>query len=172
MKKKHVLATIGALTVITATTAAAYSANLLSKKMKPYNKKYKFTGDKVIITDEFETESLAASFGGLAIDFRNATLKDNLGTLKIFAHFSGIDIIVPDNWVVKTIGTVKNAGVSNQAEEETTDNQPTLIVKHDLHFAGLSIRRASLTQEIKDDIKEQAEDVLENAESFVEELND
>ena len=172
MKKNNLIETIVALTEITASTAADYSENLLSIKMKPYNKKYKFTGDKVIITDEFETESLAASFGGLAIDFRNATLKDNLGTLKIFAHFSGIDIIVPDNWVVKTIGTVKNAGVSNQAEEETTDNQPTLIVKHDLHFAGLSIRRASLTQEIKDDIKEQAEDVLENAESFVEELND
>lgn len=170
MKKKNILIGIGALTMISAATAAAYSVNSINRKMKPYHKKYKFTGDKILFSDEFESESLGVSFGGLALDFREATLKDNLGTLKILALFSGVDIIVPDNWVVKTLGSSKNAGVSNQTDEESSDNQPTLIVKHDLQFAGLSIRKASLTKEIKEDFEEQANDVLENAESFVEDI--
>src|SRR5690554_4005647 len=140
MKKKNVLVGLGALTLVSAATAA-YTVSSINKKMKPYHKKYKFTGDKIVFEDEFETESIAVSFGGLALDFRNATLKDNLGTLKILSHFSGVDIIVPDNWVVKTLGTITNSGVSNQAKDETSDNQPTLIVKHDLQFAGLSVRK-------------------------------
>lgn len=172
MKKKNVLIGIGALTMISAAAAVAYSVNSINRKMKPYHKKYKFTGDKILFSDEFESESLGVSFGGLALDFREATLKDNLGTLKILALFSGVDIIVPDNWVVKTLGSSKNAGVSNQSDEESSDNQPTLIVKHDLQFAGLSIRKASLTKEIKEDFEEQASDVLENAETFVENLKE
>lgn len=168
--KKNVLVGVGALTMISAATVAAYSVTSVNKKMKPYHKKYKFIGDKILFENEFETESLAVSFGGLALDFRTATLKDNLGTLKLFAHFSGVDIIVPDDWVVKTLGRIKNSGVSNQCDEENSYNQPTLIVKHDLQFAGLSIRKASLSNEIEEDFQDQTKDVLENAESFVEDL--
>ena len=172
MKKKHVLATIGALAVATTATAVAYSVNSVNKKMKPYDKKFKFTGEKKVYNDEFDTDSLAVTFGGLAIDMKKATLKDNLGTLKLFGHFSGIDIVVPDDWSVKTIGSNKNSGISNLAEEETGGDQPTLIVKHDVHYSGLSIRRASSEMNIKDDIQDMAEGALEKAEDVVDEIKE
>lgn len=166
MKKRHVLATIGALTVATGAAAVAYSANKIAKKMKPYAKKYRFTGDKIVYDEEFDTDSLAVSFGGLAIDMRNATLKDDFGTIKIYGHFSGIDIVVPDDWNVKTIGTKKNASISNLAEESTGDDKPTLIIKHDIHFSGLSIRRESSIKDAKDDIMEMTEEAKETVEEI------
>jgi predicted membrane protein len=172
MKKKHILATIGALTVATTATAVAYSVNSVARKMKPYDKKFKFTGEKKVYDGEFDTDSLAVTFGGLAIDMKKATLKDNLGTLKLFGHFSGIDIVVPDDWAVKTIGTNKNSGISNLAEEETTGDQPTLIVKHDVHYCGLSVRRASSTKNLKMDIQDAAEEVVDEAKEVLKEVKE
>lgn len=169
MKKKHIIATVGALTVATTATVAAVFANTIKKKMLPYDKKYTLTGDKEVFEDTFESGSYAVSFGGLALDFRQATLKDNLGTLRLFGHFSGVDIVVPDEWVVKTIGVFKHSGVNNQADEETNDNQPTLIVKHDLLYTGLNIRRASFAKEITEEAEEETEKLMAEAKDFVSE---
>lgn len=155
MKKKHIIATVGVLTVSATATLVGVFANSIKKKMLPYDKKYTFTGDKKVFDEAFEADSYAVSFGGLALDFREATLKDNLGTLRLFGHFSGIDIVVPDEWVVKTIGVFKNSGVNNQADEETNENQPTLIIKHDLLYTGLNIRRASYAKEISEDVTDE-----------------
>ena len=166
MKKKHIIATVGVLTVGATATVAAVFANSIKKKMLPYDEKYSFTGDKKVFEGAFESDSYAVSFGGLALDFREATLKDNLGTLRLFGHFSGIDIVVPDEWIVKTIGIFRNSGVNNQADEETNENQPTLIIKHDLLYSGLNIRRASFTKEITEDTEEATEKMMSEAKSF------
>jgi hypothetical protein len=168
MKKKHIIATVGALTVGTTAAVAVLFANGIKKKMLPYDNQYSFTGDKKVFEGAFESDSYAVSFGGLALDFREATLKDNLGTLRLFGHFSGIDIVVPDEWVVKTIGVFRNSGVNNQADEETNENQPTLIVKHDLLYSGLNIRRASFSKEITEDAEEETEKMMAEAQGFVE----
>lgn len=168
MKKKHIVLAVGALTVGATAGAAAIFLNGIKKKMLPYDNQFIFNGDKQVFEGEFESDSFAVSFGGLALDFREATLKDNLGTLRLFGHFSGIDIVVPDEWVVKTIGVFKNSGVNNQADEETNDNQPTLIVKHDLQYTGLNIRRASFTKELNEDTKEATDKIIADAKNLAE----
>jgi hypothetical protein len=54
MKKKHIIVTVGALTVATTATVAAVFVNTIKKKMLPYDKKYTLTGDKEVFDSVFE----------------------------------------------------------------------------------------------------------------------
>lgn len=139
MKKKHIISAIGTLSFVALASAATYTGIKVAKKMKPYLKKYHLKGNELHFDSEFESDSIAINCGHLVLDFKDATLKDNLGTLKVFGHASKISIIVPSDWIIKTIGTAKNSRIVNQLDEDIYDNHPTLIIKHDLHFSKLDI---------------------------------
>jgi hypothetical protein len=141
MKKKNIIRTLGAIGFLSIASAAIYNTVKVSKKMKPYPKKYHFNGNHLQYDETFESDAIAVNCGHLKLDFENATLNDNLGTLKVFGYASKISVFVPDNWVIKTIGVAKNSHIVNPLDDETHDNHPTLIIKHDLHFSMLDIQK-------------------------------
>lgn len=161
MKKKSILATIGAVTAVSA-SVAAYQAYKTSKKMKSYEKRMSFKGEKMVFDQPFTSESVAVSFSGLYIDMTKASLVDHRGQLDLFAHFSGVDIHVPDHWQVIVHGTNKNSGINNLCADMLSADQPVLTINYQLEFSGLNIRPAR-----KGELKESFEDAVEEGKDLI-----
>jgi hypothetical protein len=141
MKKRTFLKAAGLVGVAAAAGAIAYKSHQTDKKMRGYNKSYKFTGDSIKYEGEFEADTVAANFAGLEIDFTEATLKDGHGKLDLFAEMAGIDIIVPENWHVVASGMNAKSGVNNVFAKEDEEHDQVLTIVYDLKFAGLNIRK-------------------------------
>ncbi len=141
MKKRTLFGGLAALAVVGAAAAATIEVIKTNRKMSSYEKKIQFKGNLIAYEDEFESDEIAISFSGMQLDFTKATLTNNEGTLHLFAHYSGVDIIVPAHWRVITQGLNNRSGVSNLCEGVVGD-APTLVIEHDLRFAGLSVRSA------------------------------
>jgi hypothetical protein len=141
MKKRTMLKVAGLVGVAATAGAIAYKSHQTDKKMKGYNKSYKFTGDSIKYEGEFEADSIAANFAGLEIDFTEATLKDGHGKLDLFAELSGVDIIVPEDWHVEASGMNTKSGVNNVFMKDDEERDQVLTVVYDLKFAGLNIRK-------------------------------
>lgn len=141
MKKRSLFGGLAALAVVGAAAAASIEVIKTNKKMSSYTKKIVFKGNLIAYEDEFESDELAISFSGMQLDFTKATLVNNQGKLTLFAHYSGVDIIVPAHWRVLTEGLNNRSGVSNLCDGVEGD-VPTLTIDYDLRFAGLSIRSA------------------------------
>ena len=141
MKKKTILTAAGLVTVAAAASAIAYKTYQTDKKMKGYNRTYKFAGDSINYDTEFESDSIAVNFAGLEIDFTRAYLKDGHGRLNLFAELAGVDIIVPDHWRVIATGLNHKSGVNNVFGVDDEESDQVLTIQYDLKFAGLNIRR-------------------------------
>lgn len=100
--------------------------------------------DRRITTDRFEGGKLAAVFGGLDLDLRDAQTQLDQIVLHADAVFGGIDVMVPDTWEVDVQGT----GVFGAYDDQThppvapADGSapPLLIVKGGAVFGGVTIR--------------------------------
>ena len=141
MKKRSIFGGLAALAVVGAATAATVEVLKTKKQMSSYAKKVAFKGNLIAYEDEFESDEIAISFSGMQLDFTKTTLVNNQGNLRLFAHYSGVDIIVPAHWRVLTHGTNNRSGVSNLCDG-VPGEVPTLIINYDLRFAGLSVRSA------------------------------
>lgn len=148
MKKKTILKTAGFLGAVAAAGAIAYKTHQIDEKMKGYAKRYKFAGKEIKFTEEFDSDSIAVNFAGLELDFTEATLKDGKGTLELFAEFSGVEVIVPEEWAVVATGINNKSGVSNAfAKDEIVEMKPTLTIHYDVNFSGLDIRKPGEDEE-------------------------
>jgi hypothetical protein len=91
------------------------------------------------VTDQnFEQIKVVAVFGGYELDLREAGIKGDQAYVEAAAVFGGIEIIVPEDWLVIPRG----AGVFGGFTDETSaPQQPTkrLIVKGAGVFGGVII---------------------------------
>lgn len=141
MKKRTLFGGLAALAAVAVVVSTTVEVMKTHSKMASYTKKAHFKGNLIVFEDDFSQDELAVSFSGMQLDFTKCTLVNNEGTLHLFAHYSGVDVIVPAHWRVITQGLNNRSGVSNVCESVSSD-APTLVIEHDLKFAGLSIRSA------------------------------
>ena len=59
--------------------------------------------------------------------------------LEIVGRFSGFSIKVNPDWNVKTEGTDKKSGISNNTQYDE-EKPAQLIIKYDLKFSGLEVK--------------------------------
>ncbi len=88
---------------------------------------------------KFKGGKLTAVLGGIELDLRDADIKDN-AELDIFAALGGIEIKVPEHWVVSTHGTSLLGGYENKTMKSNTKNAPTLIVRGTCILGGVEIK--------------------------------
>ncbi len=91
---------------------------------------------------DFKGGSVTAVFGGAVIDLRDAVLSEKGAEIEVNAVFGGVDIIVPDDWVVHVKGTPLFGGWENKtrhSESEKT-NKPEVNVKCLAVFGGVDIK--------------------------------
>lgn len=124
--------------------------NLFSKKfnkeIKELNKKLNendeinaaFSGQNINFAgEEFKGKTLNAIFGGIKLDLRKAKIKDDV-VINANAIFGGIDIIVPDNVIVKTKSTSFFGGVSNKKTD--AGKGPIVYVNGVGIFGGVEVK--------------------------------
>ena len=99
-----------------------------------------FSGQDVKLDNEvFKGTNINAIFGGVKLDLRKATIKDDV-VINISAIFGGVDIFVPDNVIVKVKSTPIFGGVSNKKDSNHEKNAKTIFIDATCVFGGVEIK--------------------------------
>lgn len=100
-----------------------------------------FSGSEIAShSDGFQGGNVSAVFGGAEIDLRDARLAPG-ATLDVFTAFGGIEIKVPEGWVVDVKGLPIFGGFDNvTAKEQLGPDAPLLIINATALFGGIEIK--------------------------------
>lgn len=96
-----------------------------------------FGGANEKVVGEFQGAELSATFGGVELDLREATLPPTGATVVATALFGGVKVVVPRGWNVRASGTPLFGGFENKAE--STPSGPVLDVRGSATFGGVEI---------------------------------
>lgn len=98
-----------------------------------------FAGQNVrSVSHNFKGGDLSAVFGGIDLDLRDAKIKDG-AEINVFAAFGGVDMKVPEGWVVKVSGLPVFGGWEDKTTKPTDKNAPTLKINATCAFGGFSV---------------------------------
>ena len=120
--------------------------NKINKSIQDINSKTKtdeeyralFSGQDIKIDDDsFDGTSVKAIFGGIKLDLRKATIKEDV-VIKCDAVFGGVDICLPDNVNVQVKSNSVFGGVDNKCVNK--DNKVTVYVDATCVFGGVDIK--------------------------------
>ncbi len=104
-----------------------------------------FSGvEKRIMGKNFRGGRLVAIFGGIEIDLWQAEMEGDTAILQVDAIFGGVELRVPDTWLVSSEGQGIFGGYSDttRLNPPSDPNQPrkTLVVRGMALFGGVEIR--------------------------------
>lgn len=99
-----------------------------------------FSGNNVRSTaSNFTGGKVSSMFGGVELDLRDAHIKES-ATLDIFTAFGGIEMRVPEGWVVKVTGLPLFGGWEDKTTAPKNKQAPTLHIKGTCLFGGVEIK--------------------------------
>lgn len=100
-----------------------------------------FSGQDIKLDDEeFKGTTLNAIFGGIKLDLRNATIKEDV-VINCTSVFGGIDIFVPDNVKIKIKSNSIFGGVDNKKKKNgDSKKEVTIYVDAMCLFGGVDIK--------------------------------
>lgn len=101
-----------------------------------------FTSVKYIVLDPvFKGGRLDVSFGGISLDLRRTALSAPETLLTIDSSFSGIELYVPDHWIIRVEVSSFLGGCNDRRYlSEEPDTEHVLILRGDLNFSGIEIK--------------------------------
>jgi hypothetical protein len=102
-----------------------------------------FSGFKQKLREgDFRGADLNAIFGGGELDLRKAGMAGDSAVVRVSAVFGGIQIKVPEHWLVISQGTGIFGGFSDSTHQppEDTPNLKRLFVKGEAIFGGVEIK--------------------------------
>lgn len=88
--------------------------------------------------EKFEKANLNAIFGAVKLDLREAKLEKET-VIGAWAIFGGIEILVPEDCIVKVKGTPIFGGISNE-RKNNEDAKKTIFIEAYAIFGGLDIK--------------------------------
>jgi predicted membrane protein len=92
------------------------------------------------VSNKFKGGDVSAIFGGVDLDLRDAKIEGK-ATMNIFAAFGGVDIKVPEGWVIKVSGMPFFGGWEDKTKKPAdAKNAPTLKINGTCIFGGVSIK--------------------------------
>lgn len=98
-----------------------------------------FSGTDRVYKDEvFTGSNVAAIFGGVNLDLRNAKFEKDT-VIKAFALFGGIDIIVPENITIKLKSGFIFGGISDDRKSASEKGKHTIYIDASGGFGGVTI---------------------------------
>ncbi len=80
-----------------------------------------------------------AIMGGISLDLRKATIKKE-ATLQVMSFWGGVEVKVPENWIVKNRTNVIMGGVEVKTPAETHKDAPILYIVGDVIMAGVDVK--------------------------------
>jgi len=101
--------------------------------------------ERRVNTKNFRGGNITAIFGGVELDFRSAEIEGEEATLFVEAVFGGIEITVPERWIVNFQVQSVFAGYSHETREPLPDAigtvpRKTLVVRGRATFGGISVK--------------------------------
>lgn len=93
---------------------------------------------RAIGTDDFRGGEALSIFGGINLDLRQSKIKTGQAVLDCTAVFGGIDLKVPEDWVVILKGNAVFGGFDEKTAHPSTG--PELVVSGMALFGGVSVR--------------------------------
>lgn len=97
-------------------------------------------GEYFVIDTEFNGGTLTAVFGGMEVDLRKAVLPEGDTYLKVEAVFSGITLLISEEWMVDTQLEVVAGGIEDRRSGKHGSNGRRLIIFGSVVFSGIEIR--------------------------------
>jgi hypothetical protein len=104
-------------------------------------------GDYRYSSKNLKGGEITAILGGCSLDLRNADMAGDEMLLDTFAAMGGIEIRVPDHWIVQVMGTPILGGMENKAGREWNTNseenqkpRKKLLVKGTAIMGGVEIK--------------------------------
>ena len=100
-----------------------------------------FSGSEHRVTSQsFQGGNVSASFGAVELDLSGAGLAES-PVLNVNVFMGGIELRVPDEWVVNVNGSPVLGGIEySRTQPAATDDTPTLIINASIAFGGLEIK--------------------------------
>lgn len=100
-----------------------------------------FGGSESIFLDPLFTGGVInATFGGVVLDLRKTALPEGETYLDIDATFGGVELYLPDNWLIETRFHTVLGGVEDNRRISQIDHSRKLIIQGNLTFGGCEIR--------------------------------
>jgi len=104
-----------------------------------------FSGvEKRIMGKNFRGGRLVAIFGGIEIDMWQAEMEGDTAILHVDAIFGGVELRVPDTWLVSSEGQGVFGGYSDSTHlrppTDSNETRKTLVVRGMALFGGVEIR--------------------------------
>lgn len=87
----------------------------------------------------FKGGRIASTFGGVELDLTQATIDGDEAQLEVSAHFSGIDLRVPREWLVVIEATSTFGGVEDKTVPPMTPG-PRLVLRGEVMFGGVEVK--------------------------------
>jgi predicted membrane protein len=94
---------------------------------------------KRVITKDFKGGSVSVLFGGAEIDLRSAQLAEEGAVLDISAIFGGVELRIPDSWVVQTHPSAILGGIDAKYSNTQNNTGKRLVIKASTIFGGIEI---------------------------------
>lgn len=88
---------------------------------------------------DFRGGELTAVMGGCAIDLRQASIAGDEAVIGVFAMWGGIELRVPESWVVVNQVVPILGGVEQRTRAEKAEGRPRLIVRGTVVMGGVEI---------------------------------
>jgi len=95
-----------------------------------------------IHSNNFVGGSCTTIFGGATIDLRNSQITPNGASLELTAVFGGVELIVPDDIRIQTVGTPILGALDNKSRTAQDINEivPLLKINYFVMFGGIDIK--------------------------------
>ena len=90
--------------------------------------------------NEFVGGEVTAFMGGVELDLRNSTMSGNVAVLDVFVWMGGIELRVPEDWVVvDTDATVILGGIEDRSGAVESPDARRLVIRGTVFMGGLDI---------------------------------
>ncbi len=98
--------------------------------------------ERKLTTDDFRGGAATALFGGVVIDLRRAGMRGDSAVIDVTAMFGGIEIKVPQNWIVVPQVAAIFGGFGNKTMQPSSDTPGVkrLHIKGAAVFGGVDVK--------------------------------
>ena len=98
-----------------------------------------------ISTNNFKGGTVSGIFGGVELDFRSADIEGEEAVLYVEAIFGGLEVIVPERWIVIYEGQSMFAGYNDETrpplpEVPGAPPKKRLILRGQAIFGGITVK--------------------------------